>query len=80
MQEPVRGVVIEMDDPRYTVAAIETEDARCKGLLKGMGIEAEDYRYKRLRYSVSIEMDDPRCKSAATEMDDPRCRTFSRGR
>ena len=47
---------------------------------KGMGIEAEDYRYKRLRYSVSIEMDDPRCKSSATEMDDPRCRTFSRGR
>jgi len=73
-------VVIEMDDPRYRVAAIETEDARCKSLLKGMGIEVEDYRYERLRYSVSIEMDDPRCKSTATEMDDPRCRNFSRGR
>jgi hypothetical protein len=57
-----------MDDPRYKVAAIEAEDARCKSLLK------------RLRYSVSIEMDDPRCKSTATEMDDPRCWNFSRGR
>lgn len=80
MQEPVRDEVIEMDDPRYKVAASETEDARCKSLLNGMGIEVDDYRYKRLSHSVSIEMDDPRCRNTATEMDDPRCRNYSRGR
>ena len=72
--------VIVMDDPRCKVAAIETEDARCKSLLSGMATEVEDYRYESLRHSVSIEMEDPRCRQSASEMDDPRCRYFSRGR
>jgi len=78
VQEPPRGVVIEMDDPRCMVAAIETEDARCKSLLDGMVIEVEDFRCKSLHYSLTIEMEDPRCRRTASEMEDPRCRNLSR--
>jgi len=43
-----------MDDPRCKIAAIETEDPRCKSLLNGMVIEVEDFRCKSLRYSLTI--------------------------
>jgi hypothetical protein len=67
-----------MDDPRCKIAAIETDDPRCKGLLNGAVIVMEDLRCMSLIYRVSIEMDDPRCRSSATEMDDPRCRGLQR--
>jgi hypothetical protein len=67
-----------MDDPRCRIAAIETEDSRCKGLLDGAVIEMEDPRCVSLLYRGSTEMDDPRCRSTATEMEDPRCRGLQR--
>lgn len=66
-----------MDDPRCKIAAIETDDSRCSGLLNGMVIEMEDLRCKSLLYRAS-GMEDPRCASTAIEMDDPRCNSLSR--
>ena len=53
-------MVIEMEEPRFRIAAIEAEDPRCKGMLRG----------------VVIEMEDPRCKIVAIEVEDPRCRSL----
>lgn len=72
-------VVIEMEDSRCKIAAIEADDPRCRGLLSGAVIEMEDPRCKDLSKDVMLrgvaaEADDPRCKIMAIEVEDPRCR------
>ena len=62
-------------------AAIEFEDPRCIGILRGVVIEMEDPRCNGLRQGVmlkrvAIEMDDPRCKRVEVEVEDPRCRSL----
>ncbi len=68
------GGVIEMEDPRFRIAAIEMDDLRCKGLLCGVEIEMEDPRCKTLFYRVALEMEDPRCQRVTVDMEDPRCK------
>ena len=70
------GVVIEMENARCRIAAIEVEDPRCCGLLRGVEVEMEDPRCKGLLHGVAIEVDDLRCKMVAIEVDDPRCRSL----
>ena len=65
--------VIEMEDPRCRIAALEMDDLRCKGLLSGVMIEVEDPRYKSLHYRVALEIEDPRCNRVPIKMEDPRC-------
>ena len=65
--------VIEMEDPRCRIAALEMDDLRCKGLLSGVMIEVEDPRYKSLYYRAALEIEDPRCNRVPIKMEDPRC-------
>ena len=67
-----RGV-IEMEDPRCKVAAIEMEDSRLKGFRNGMEIVIEDLRCERLPSRVALQTEDPRCMHVVTVMEDPRC-------
>ena len=69
------GEVVEMEDPRCRIAAIEFDDPRCKGLLSGVVIEMEDPRFKSLFYRVVLEMEDPRCQRVTVEVEDPRCKS-----
>jgi hypothetical protein len=62
-----------MEDSRCKIAAMRTEDLRCKGLTTGVEVEM-DPRYKGLCYGMATETEDPRCKRAVTEMEDPRCK------
>ncbi len=68
-----RDLVTDMEDPRCRVAAVESEDLRCKFLLQGMEIEVEDLRCRNLGYNRAVGMEDPRCNRVAMVMDDPRC-------
>jgi len=75
------GVVSEMEDPRCKIAAIQVEDPRCIGILRGVVIEMEDPRCRGLFQGVllkraAIEMEDPRCRHVGIEMEDPRCRNL----
>ena len=67
---------IEMEDSRCRIAAVELDDARCKSLIQGVVIEAEDHRCKSLGYRATTEMEDPRCASVAMKIDDPRCQNM----
>jgi len=71
-----KDLEIEMEDPRCRIAAVEIDDTRCKSLIQGVVIEAEDLRCKSLGYRVTTEMEDPRCVSVAMKMDDPRCQSL----
>ena len=66
-------VAIEMEDPRYKVAAIEMEDSRCTGLQNGMDIQVEDFRCERLPNLTAIPAEDPRCIHLVVATEDPRC-------
>ena len=66
-------VAIEMEDPRYKVAAIEMEDSRCTGLQNGMDIQVEDFRCERLPNRAAIPAEDPRCAHLVVATEDPRC-------
>ena len=68
--------VIEMEDPRCRIAALEAEDPRCKNLLSGVVIEVEDLRCKSLLYRVALEIEDPRCNRVPSKMEDPRCKNL----
>lgn len=57
----LNDMVIEMNDHRCKVAAIEAEDRRCLSLLN----------------RVVIGMEDPRCRIVAIEMEDPRCKNLN---
>jgi hypothetical protein len=52
-----------MEEPRCKIAAMKTDDPRCRGLLNGVVIEVEDPRCKGLGERAAVEMDDPRCGS-----------------
>jgi hypothetical protein len=69
-------MVIEMEDPRCTIAASEMEDPRCMNLCNGMVIGKEDLRCKSLLSSAVTEMEDPRCGTVAHATEDPRCRSL----
>ena len=69
-------VVIEMEDSRYKMAAIEAEDPRCGNLLNGVVIEMEDFRCKSLVNRVVIKIEDPRCNRVPIHMEDPRCKSL----
>ena len=71
-----KNLVIELEDSRCGVAAVLSDDLRCKSLIQGVSIGLEDPRCKSLGYGSVTEMDDPRCKRAAIEMDDPRCQNL----
>jgi hypothetical protein len=72
-----KRMVIDMEDSRCRIAAMRTEDLRCKGLITGADIET-DPRYRGLGYGRETEMDDPRCKSVVIAMEDPRCKGLNR--
>jgi hypothetical protein len=65
-----------MEDPRCTIAAMETEDPRCMNLCNGMVIGMEDLRCESLLRSAVTEMEDPRCRTVAHATEDPRCRSL----
>jgi hypothetical protein len=65
-----------MEDSRCRIAAVESDDPRCKDLIQGVEIGMEDHRCKSLPFSMATEMEDPRCKSEAMVMDDPRCQSL----
>jgi hypothetical protein len=67
------SVVINMEDPRCRIAAIDAEDPRCKNLLCGVEIGLEDPRSMSLPFRVVIGMEDPRCRIETAETEDPRC-------
>jgi ribosome-associated protein YbcJ (S4-like RNA binding protein) len=71
------GEVIEMDDSRYKIAAVEMDDLRSKSLLSGVTIEMEDRRCKSLINRVVPEAEDYRCNHVAMKMEDPRCQNLS---
>ncbi len=62
-----------MEDPRYKVAASETEDPRCKGLQNAMEITMEDLRCVGLSNRAAIQTEDPRCTGVVIVVEDPRC-------
>jgi hypothetical protein len=66
-----------MEESRCRIAAMRSEDLRCKGLITGVVVDI-DPRYKGLYYGRSTEMEDPRCRSAVVEMEDPRCKGLNR--
>jgi hypothetical protein len=66
-----------MEDPRCRIAAIETEDHRCKSLVSGVVIEMEDPRLKCLFWRMALEIEDPRCMRVTVEMEDHRCKNLS---
>jgi hypothetical protein len=66
-------MVIEMEDPRYKIVAIEMGELRCSSLLNGVVIEIEDFRCKGLLNRVVLEIEDSRCSCVAIKMEDPRC-------
>ena len=68
--------VIEMEDPRCKIVAIEVYDPRRKGLLSGVVIEMEDLRCKSLLDRVVLEVEDPRHNRVVIEMEDPRCKNL----
>jgi hypothetical protein len=68
-----KNKVVWMDDPRYTIAAIEIDDVRCGSLLRGVAVEMEDPRCRNLNNRLVLEMEDPRCSPVAMKMEDPRC-------
>jgi len=65
-----------MEDPRCKIAAVKTEDPRCKNLLSGVEIEMEDLRCMSLAIRVVIGMEDPRCRIEAVKTEDPRCQNL----
>jgi len=67
-------MVVDMEDSRCRIAAIEFDDPRCKNSLGAAEIAMEDHRCIGLRRPAVTEFDDPRCRSTAMEADDPRCR------
>jgi len=69
-------VVIEMEDPRCNIVAIETDDLRCRYSFGGVVMEIEDLRCKSLIDRVALEVEDARCNRLATRMDDPRCKSL----
>jgi len=70
-------MVKNMEDSRCRVAAKDSEDLRCNGLIAGVVVE-KDPRYMGLCYGTATEMEDPRCRIAVTEMEDPRCKGLNR--
>ena len=69
-------VVIEMEDPRCKIVAIEMDDLRCRNSLNGVVIEIEDFRCKSLIDRVVLEVEDTRCNRMAIKMEDPRCKSL----
>ena len=69
-------VVIEMEDPRCKIVAIEMDDLRCRSPLNAVVIEIEDLRCKSLLNRVVLEIEDPRCNRVAIRMEDPRCESL----
>ena len=72
-RQPAPCVVMDMEDSRCKIAAIEIEHSRCKELWNGIVIEAEDSRCKNLVTRRTIEIEDPRCSLTGMKMEDPRC-------
>ena len=69
-------VVIEMEDPRCKIVAIEMDDLRCRSPLNAVVIEIEDLRCKSLLNRVVLEIEDLRCNRVAIRMEDPRCESL----
>lgn len=65
--------VIEMEDSRCRIVAIETDELRGRSPVNGMVIEMDDLRCKGLSNQVVLEIEDPRCGGIAIQMEDPRC-------
>jgi len=53
-------VVIEMEDARCKVVAMEMDEFRCRSPLSGVVLEIEDPRCKSLADRVVLEIEDPR--------------------
>jgi hypothetical protein len=66
-------MVMDMEDSRCKIAAIEIEHPRCKEQWNGIVIETEDFRCKSLSTRKVIEIEDSRCSLTAMKMEDPRC-------
>jgi len=77
-------MVIKMEDPRCTIAAVEMEDLRCRSMIGGVVIEMEDFRCLSLRDEgfrsksmhdrVAVQTEYPRSARVTIEMEDPRCK------
>jgi hypothetical protein len=65
--------VIEMEDSRCRIVALETDELRCRSPLNGVAIEMEDLRCKSLSNRVVLEIEDPRCGAIVIQTEDPRC-------
>ena len=73
---PPNGVVIEMEDPRCKIVAIEMDEFRCRNSLKGVVIGIECVRCSSLIDQVVLEVEDARCNRMAIKMEDPRCKSL----
>ena len=65
--------VVEMEDPRCKIVAIEMDELRCRNPINGVVIEMEDLRCKSLSNRMALGIEDPRCGAIAIQMEDPRC-------
>ena len=74
--ETVNDMVIEMEDPRCKIVAIEMDESRCRNSVNGVVIEIEDFRCKSLIDRVVLEVEDARCNRMAIKMEDPRCKSL----
>ena len=60
-------VVIEMEDPRCKIVAVEMDDLRCKSLLNRVALEIEDPRCNRVAIRMAVGSRG-RCSGALVSM------------
>ena len=71
-----RKAVIDMEDPRCKIVAVEMDELRSRSPLNGMLIAMEDLRCRSLPNRATLEIEYPRCHCVQTKMDDPRCNSL----